>query len=190
MTDDGRDNIDIIEQNTMPRILKVAAAQVLSLTDFTCGSDPVFSFQVGAIDRGTSREVVLNRLISLLNLAAERSVQLVVFPELAFTTFFPRYFLRDDAELDAFFEHETSVDGENTFPSLADFFAHAKKLGVDIIVGFAEKSVGGNPYNSACYVSGSTGKITSKYRKVHLPGTFEPFDDNPSTTNQLEKRLL
>ena len=39
------------------------------------------------------------------------------------------------------------------------------------------------------YYSGSLGKTLSKYRKVHLPGTVEPFD-NPDAINQLEKRYF
>ena len=41
------------------------------------------------------------------------------------------------------------------------------------IMQYAEKTPEGKPYNTACYVSGSSGKVVAKYRKVHLPGTFE-----------------
>lgn len=123
----------------------------------------------------------------MLDLAAEQDIQLVVFPELTFTTFFPRYIIRDEAELDAYFEHESPVNGIVDSPGLSGFFVHAKKLGIDITVGYAEKTPDGVPYNTSCYVSCS--KVINKYRKVHLPGTFEPFDEDPLTTNQLEKRL-
>ena len=69
----------------MPRLLKVAAVQV------------------GAIDRKTSRSDVLDRLISLLDKAAAQGVQLAVFPETTFTTFFPRYIIRDEAELETYY---------------------------------------------------------------------------------------
>ena len=42
-------------------------------------------------------------MIRLMREAAARGADLVVYPELALTTFFPRWLL-DDAEVDAFFE--------------------------------------------------------------------------------------
>ncbi|KAH8117264.1 carbon-nitrogen hydrolase [Phellopilus nigrolimitatus] len=156
----------------MPRLLKVAAVQV------------------GAIHRNTPRTAVLDRLIALLDSAAARGVQLAVFPEITFTTFFPRYIISDEAELESYFERESAENGVVDSPNVARFFAHAKQLGIDVAVGYAEKTPESVPYNTACYVSGSSGKVVSKYRKVHLPGTLEPFDEDPLTTNQLEKRYF
>lgn len=39
------------------------------------------------------------------------------------------------------------------------------------------------------YYHAKSGSVLSKYRKIHLPGDFEPFDD-PSATLQLEKRYF
>ena len=133
----------------------------------------VAAVQVGAIDRKTSRSDVLDRLISLLDKAAAQGVQLAVFPETTFTTFFPRYIIRDEAELETYYERETPENGVVDSPNVAPFFSHAKKLGIDVSIGYAEKTPEGKPYNTACYVSGSSGKVIAKYRKVHLPGTFE-----------------
>ncbi|THH04722.1 hypothetical protein EW145_g5306 [Phellinidium pouzarii] len=156
----------------MPRLLKVAAAQI------------------GAIDRKTPRPDVLNRLIALLDAAAGQGVQFVVFPEIAFTTFFPRYIIRDEVELDSYYERESPENGVVDSPNVAPFFAHARQLGIDVSIGYAEKTPEGIPYNTSCYVSGKSGNVISKYRKVHLPGTLEPFDEDPHTTNQLEKRYF
>ncbi|KAI5124357.1 hypothetical protein M0805_008964 [Coniferiporia weirii] len=156
----------------MPRLLKVAAAQV------------------GAIGRSTPRAIVLDRLVALLDAAATQGVQLAVFPELAFTTFFPRYIIRDGAELDSYFERESSENGVVDSPNVDRFFSRARQLNIDVAIGYAEKTPEGVPYNTACYVSGSSGKVIGKYRKVHLPGTMEPFDEHPLTTNQLEKRYF
>ena len=100
-------------------------------------------------------------------------MQLVVFPETAFTTFFPRYIIRDQAELDSYYEVETTENGIVDSPNVASFFQYAKKLGIDVSIGYAEKTSGGLSYNTASYVSGASGKVLGKYRKVHLPGSFE-----------------
>ncbi|KAK0238183.1 carbon-nitrogen hydrolase [Armillaria nabsnona] len=154
----------------MPRLLRVAAAQV------------------GRIDRGTPRAQVVARLIALLEEAAAKSVKLVVFPETTFTTFFPRYLITDEKELDSYFEVENSETGIVNSANVKPFFDKAAELGVDVAIGYGEKTPEGTSYNTASYVSG--GRVISKYRKVHLPGSFEPFNDHPDTTNQLEKRYF
>ena len=45
--------------------------------------------QLGPIQRSDDRKSVVKRLIALLEEAASRGAELVVFPELALTTFFP-----------------------------------------------------------------------------------------------------
>ena len=65
--------------------------------------------QLGPIGRDETRETVVARLIKLLREAAGRGADLVVFPELALTTFFPRWDLDDD-ELLTFFEREMPSD--------------------------------------------------------------------------------
>jgi predicted amidohydrolase len=65
----------------MPRILRIAACQV------------------GAIHRVDRREDSMSRLLSLLDKASTLRADLALFPEIAFTTFFPRYLLEED-ELD------------------------------------------------------------------------------------------
>ncbi|MEM1332090.1 MAG: nitrilase-related carbon-nitrogen hydrolase, partial [Actinomycetota bacterium] len=74
--------------------------------------------QLGPITRADSREDVMRRLINLLGRGAEYGCELVVFPELALTTFFPRWYLDDGgpggsaaiagdtAELDSYYETE------------------------------------------------------------------------------------
>ena len=80
----------------MPRVITVGAAQL------------------GPIARRDSRSDVVKRLVSLLGQAHARGCDLVVFPELALTTFFPRWWMEDQAEIDAFFERE--MPGPETRP--------------------------------------------------------------------------
>ena len=141
--------------------------------------------QMGATHLVDSREKTLNRMLALLDGAASQGAEMVLFPEIAFTTFFPRHLINDPDQLSSFFEH-----GDVTAsPNAAPLFQRARELLVDISVGFAEATDAGERFNSSVYYHSRSGAVLSKYRKVHLPGDFEPFDD-PKATNQLEKRYF
>src|ERR1700704_1814031 len=88
--------------------------------------------QLGPIARQESRGLVVKRLLDLLGQAQGRGCDLVVFPELALTTFFPRWWMADQAEIDAFFERE--MPGLETRP----LFDEARRLGVGFCLGYAE----------------------------------------------------
>jgi hypothetical protein len=66
----------------------------------------VAAAQLGPIARDESRESVIDRLLTLLRGAHAQGAELVVYPELALTTFFPRWYFDDQADIDAFFERE------------------------------------------------------------------------------------
>ncbi|ONG56488.1 N-carbamoyl-D-amino-acid hydrolase [Pseudoroseomonas deserti] len=146
----------------MPRILRVAAAQM------------------GPNQRADSRAAILARMIALLEQAAGQGAQLVVFPELAFTTFFPRWLL-EGAELEQYYEAAMPN------PETQALFDRAKELGVGFYVGYAEKTAEGQHFNTAITV-GPDGSVLQKYRKVHLPGSVEPRAG--ATFQQLEKRYF
>ena len=52
--------------------------------------------QLGPISLADSRSAVVQRLIALLREAHSRGAKFVVFPELALTTFFPRYWMSEE----------------------------------------------------------------------------------------------
>jgi predicted amidohydrolase len=122
--------------------------------------------QLGPIARSDSRESVVERLLSLLQQAHDQRVELVVYPELALTTFFPRWNIEDQEEVDRFFERE--MPNEATRP----LFDEAKKLGIGFCLGYAELTPDGHHYNTQILVE-RDGRIVGKYRKVHLPGHEE-----------------
>ena len=141
------------------------------------------SAQMGPIARSETRKDTVGRLIALMREAKGRGAELVVFTELALTTFFPRWLIEDEAELDSFYERQ--MPGPDTQP----LFDEAKKLGVGFYLGYAELVVEDGRkrrFNTAILVDRS-GNIVGKYRKVHLPGFAEP---QPRDHQHLEKRYF
>ena len=136
--------------------------------------------QMGPTQKADSRAQTMARLLALLEDAARRGAQLVVFPELAFTTFFPRW-LMEGAELDSYFE--PSMPG----PETEALFSRARELGVGFYIGYAEKTPEGQHFNAALIVQ-PDGSVLGHYRKVHLPGSVEPRPG--ALYQQLEKRYF
>jgi predicted amidohydrolase len=140
--------------------------------------------QLGPIARQESRGLVVKRLLDLLGQAQGRGCDLVVFPELALTTFFPRWWMEDQAEIDAFFERE--MPGPETRP----LFDEAARLGMAFCLGYAEliQERGAlRRYNTSILVDRAR-RIVGKYRKVHLPGHGEHEPWRPF--QHLEKRYF
>lgn len=122
--------------------------------------------QLGPIGRNESRRSCVSRLLRLLREAKARGCRLVVFPELALTTFFPRWYFEDLAEIEPFFE------GEMPGPETRPLFEAAAELEIGFYLGYAERVLSGGHtrrFNSSILV-GPDGKIIGLYRKVHLPG--------------------
>jgi N-carbamoyl-D-amino-acid hydrolase len=136
----------------MARHLKIAAAQL------------------GPLHKSDDRRAATRRLVALLREAHGMGARFVVFPELAFTTFFPRWWMADQEEVDRLY-FESSIPSPDTQP----LFDEAKKLGIGFYIGYAEKIEEGGKtrrFNTAILV-GPDGTITGKYRKIHLPGHSE-----------------
>jgi len=129
----------------MPRHLKVAAAQM------------------GPNNEGVSREEIVERMRGLLEQAVREGVELLVYPEMALTTYFPKK-IRDD--YDQFFETEVPPK------ALAPLLRRAAAARVAVHVGFCEKA-GGRYFNSAL-LTDRDGRLCGTFRKIHLPGTKAP----------------
>jgi predicted amidohydrolase len=122
--------------------------------------------QLGPVARDETREHVVDRMLRLLRDGHEAGCDVVVFPELALTTFFPRYYMEDREEIDAWFEAEMPS------PATKPLFDEARALGVGFCVGFAELTPDGHHYNSQILVEGD-GSVVAVFRKVHIPGHEE-----------------
>ena len=132
----------------MPRIVKVGAAQM------------------GAIQKSDGRQAVVKRMIDLMREAHGQGCDLVVYPELALTTFFPRWRMDDPAEVDEWFERE--MPNAATQP----LYDLARELGVAFSFGYAELTADGHHFNTSDLID-KEGKTVGGYRKVHLPGHAE-----------------
>ena len=87
-----------------------------------------------------------------------------MFPELALTTFFPRWAIDDDALLEGFFE--TSMPSQETQP----LFDVARRLRMALCLGYSELADEGcrrRRFNSSALIGPDGGSI-GHYRKVHL----------------------
>ncbi|MCC7425928.1 MAG: N-carbamoyl-D-amino-acid hydrolase [Alphaproteobacteria bacterium] len=130
--------------------------------------------QLGPIQKAESRESVVERLCALMEKAHRRGVQILVYPELALTTFFPRWYMADWAEVDRWFE--SALPSNTTAP----LFAAARRYGIGFHLGYAELTQEADEtgklrtrrFNTAVMVS-PAGEVLLKYRKIHLPGHAE-----------------
>ena len=98
----------------MTRVVRVAAAQL------------------GPIQKTDSRESVVERLIRLMDEARANKVELVVYPELALTTFFPRWFVDDISEADHWYERSMPS------PVVQPLFDFARSSRIGFCLGYAE----------------------------------------------------
>ena len=132
--------------------------------------------QLGPIAKEETREEVVERLMALLHEASDRGVELLVYPELALTTFFPRWYTEDQAEIDKWFE--TEMPGPATKP----LFDEAARLGIGFSLGYAELYTGDDGvthhYNTQILMD-RNGNEVGKYRKVHIPGHAGNEPDRP-----------
>jgi predicted amidohydrolase len=140
--------------------------------------------QLGPIHLADTRTAVVKRLTALMRDAHALGAEFVVFPELALTTFFPRYWMTDQNEIDRFFERE--MPGSETRP----LFNLARELGVGFYLGYAELTQEKGElhrYNTSILVD-RDGRIIGRYRKIHLPGHSEHLLNAPF--QHLEKRYF
>jgi predicted amidohydrolase len=141
----------------------------------------VAAAQMGPIQKAEGRQQVVARMLELMRGAKAKGCDLIVYPELALTTFFPRWYMTDWAEVDTWFEREMP----NAAPR--PLFEQARDFAMAMSFGYAELTPDGHRFNTSI-LTDKSGRIVGKYRKVHLPGHSE-YD--PKLNHQhLEKRYF
>lgn len=105
----------------------------------------------------------------------------MVFPELALTTFFPRYWMTEEEAVDRFFER--SMPGPETQP----LFDLAAEFKIGFYLGYAELTPDGRRFNTAI-MTDENAKIVGRYRKIHLPGHSHHIEAAPF--QHLEKKFF
>ena len=128
--------------------------------------------QLGPIQKEHTKPSAVERLITLMRQASSNGCDLVVFPELALTTFFPRWFVDDITEADHWYE--TSMPSPVTQP----LFDEARRLSIGFSLGYAELTPDGHRFNTQILVE-KDGSVVAKYHKVHIPGHEHHEPDRP-----------
>jgi predicted amidohydrolase len=139
--------------------------------------------QTGPIQRSAARADTIARLVHLLERAASAGAQLAVFPEMALTTFFPRWSLDDPREIDAFY------DAQMPGPSTQPLYDAARRLKIGFALGYAELAVEDGRqrrFNSMDLVN-AEGQRIGRYRKMHIPGGDSA---EAGVTTHLERRYF
>ena len=137
--------------------------------------------QMGPIQKAEPREAVVERMVVLMEEAHIAGCDLVVYPELCLTTFFPRWYFEEQSEIDFWFEQ--TMPNDVTMP----LFLKSRELDIAISFGYAEKTPDGSHFNTSI-LTDNKGNIIGKYRKVHLPGHSEY--DHKRAFQHLEKRYF
>ena len=140
--------------------------------------------QLGPISRLDDRASVATRMLALMEQAVGKQCDLIVFPELAFTTFFPRWYCENCSEVDRYF------DSEFPNPTNTGLFEFARQNSLGVCVGYAERveENGRVRHFNSAVIMDQQGALVGKYRKIHLPGHAE-YDDK-RTHQHLEKRYF
>ena len=123
-------------------------------------------------------------MVEMLKEADSRGSKFVVFPELALTTFFPRYWMEDQAEVDKYFESQ--MPSPETLP----LFELARSKGIGFYLGYAEltEEEGKTHRFNTSILVGPDGRID---RQVPQGPSAGPDDHRPNVPYQhLEKKYF
>src|SRR5215471_13034097 len=104
----------------------------------------VAAAQLGPIRKADTRRAVVARMLELMRQA--KDCDLIVYPELALTTFFPRWYWAERSEADIWFERE--MPSAVTRP----LFEEAERAAMAISFGYAELTPTGQHFNTSILV--------------------------------------
>jgi predicted amidohydrolase len=119
------------------------------------------------------RKYCVSRMTRLMKEASDHGCDLIVFPELALTSFFPYFYIEAEQTLLRFFEK-----GPIELSLAKPLFDVAQKLNISFSFGYAEYTPDPD-YHNTCrryntYVLVDKKGNIYKYRKTHIPGFERP----------------
>lgn len=123
----------------------------------------VAAAQLGPNSEGVPERQIIERMLVLMDQAIAERVEILAYPEMALSTYFPKR-IRDD--YDQFFVKEIPPK------ALSELLARARAAGIVCHVGLCEKD-GARRFNTAI-LTDETGSVCGRFRKIHLPGLDHP----------------
>ena len=123
-------------------------------------------------------------MIALIDEAKVRGADLIVYPELALTTFFPRWYMEEQAEVDTWFERE--MPNAATRP----LFERAARYQMAMSFGYAELTPDGHHFNTCILTFDKIRPGSSE--NVSQGSSAGPFSssDTERAFQHLEKRYF
>jgi predicted amidohydrolase len=122
---------------------------------------------------GEDKREVVARMERLMAEAADRGVDMIGYPELALTPFFPNRLERDN---DRWFDELPS-------PLTERLLGMARAAGIVVVLPYGERD-GISRYNAALVID-ADGALLGKYRKAHIPAYFPSA--RPGGTGSFER---
>lgn len=119
----------------------------------------VAAAQMGPNNESMRVKEIIDRMLALMDQAAAEQVEILAYPEMALSTYFPK---RIRTDYDQFF-----VDAIPP-KALSELLARARAAGIVCHIGLCEK-VGARHFNTAI-LTDETGAVCGRFRKIHLPG--------------------
>ncbi|MGC4049712.1 MAG: nitrilase-related carbon-nitrogen hydrolase [Paludibaculum sp.] len=129
----------------------------------------VAAAQMGPIQKADSREAVVRRMIALMDEAKAKGADLIVYPELALTTFFPRWYIRGPGRGRYLVRARDAQCGDEAAVRACGAASDGDELRL------CRADARRSSFQHRDPDRPKSGRIVGKYRKVHLPGHVE-FD--------------
>ena len=118
-----------------------------------------FSIALGQIAAEQTKKGTINKAVEFVSRAADQGADLIVFPEIGMTQFFPQF--QADSK---WFEEAEPIPGGTTCDAMQEV---ASKHKIAIVVSIYEVAIAGVSYNSAAVID-SSGDLSGFQRLISI----------------------